>query len=185
MKTHEQALVCIGANDLIGFRTVLSEIDTNAHQGELLWTAANLGHVEILQDLIAVTDPQYFEEALFVAVRFEREECISLLLQHLPSSPDSALWMACEQNNLERVHQLLPHCNIYENNCVLELAVRTQNQELFDQVYAESNLDVWKSHLNGTDEKRNMLKNNFQALYIHYRVHEDLAIAPAQVKRKM
>lgn len=185
MNTHEEALVCIEANDVIGFRAVLSQIEANAHHGELLWMAANLGHVEILQDLIVVTDPQYFEGALLVAVRFEREECISLLLQHLHSSPNSALWMACEQNNFEQVHQLLPHCNIYENNCVLELAVRTRNQELFNQVYAESNLDQWKSHLSGTDEQQKILKNNFQALYIHYSVHEDLTITPSAFKRKM
>lgn len=185
MNTHEQALVCIGANDVVGFRTILSHIEANAHHGELLWMAANLGHVEMLADLIVVTNPDYFEEALLVAVRFEREECISLLLQHMTTSPNSALWMACEQNNLEQVHQILPHCNIYENNCVLELAVRTQNQELFDQVYAESNLDQWKSHLSGTGEQRDMLRNNFQALYIHHRVHEDLAITPSAFKRKM
>lgn len=185
MNSHEQALACIQANDIIGFRTVLSEIDANAHQGELLWTAANLGCIDMVADLLVVTDCQYYEDALMVAVRFEQEKCIELLLQHITSSPDSALWMACEHNNVEQVHQILPHCNIYQNNCVLELAVRTQNQDLFNQVYADSNLDQWKSHLSGTDEHRTMLRNNFQALYIHYCVHENLQTTPSTVKRKM
>lgn len=185
MNTHERALMCISANDVIGFRTVLAKIDATAHHGELLWAAANLGHVEILQDLLVVANPEHFEDALLAAVRFERDDCISLLLQHIIVPPDSALWMACEQNNLEQVHQILPHCNIYENTCVLELAVRTKNQELFDQVYEQSNLDQWKSHLSGTGEQREALRNNFQALYLHYRVHDDLAIAPSAFKRKI
>lgn len=185
MNSHEQALACIQANDIIGFRTVLSEIDDNVHQGELLWTAANLGRVDMVADLLMVTNSEYVEEALMVAVRFEQEECITLLLQHITTPPNSALWMACEQNDVENVHLLLPHCNIYQNNCVLELAVRTQNQDLFNQVYADSNLDQWKSHLSGTDEHRTMLRNNFQALYIHYCVHENLPTTPSTVKRKM
>ena len=162
--------------------------DPSILQGELLWAAANLGQVEIVKTLIPLSDPQYFENALMAALVMGRETCSDVLLQHIEEQPNSALWLACDLGHIEQVHMLLPHCDIHNTICVLDLAVRTSNQELFDQVFALSDTDDWKRKLEGSKEQRDILRTNFQSMHENYMLREHI-VAPHDngtvAKRKM
>lgn len=185
MSTFSQALDCITANNLDGLRLALMNVDANSNEGELLWAAANLGRTAIVRHLIGVTDPQFFEGALVAAVAMKRNECIGLLLQHVEHSPDSALWIACEQADVDLVYEILPHCSVYENICVLKFAVLTRDQELFDRVVSESNLDEWKHHINGSKEEQKFLRTNFKAMHENYTLRAHIGPVSSSVKRKM
>lgn len=187
MSNHERALECITTNDLIGLKNCVGAIDVNANGGDLLWAAANLGHLQLVEFLLPLSDPQYFEDALMAALAMGRDECIGVLLQHVEEQPNSALWVACDLGNIEMVHMLLPHCDM-SSICVLELAVRTFNQELFDQVFALSDTDEWKRRVEGKKEQRDTLHANFQSMSENYVLREHITQATQQTvnsKRKM
>lgn len=185
MKTYARALECITTNNLDGLRLALTEVDANTNQGELLWTAANLGRTAMVAHLIGVSDPQFFEDALVAAVAMKRKDCIGLLLQHVEHSPNSALWTACEHTDIDVVYEILPHCSVHENICVLKFAVRTSNQELFDCVVSQSNLDEWKHQIHGSQEEQEFLRTNFKAMHDNYILRGHLAPVSATVKRKL
>lgn len=185
MSTFAQALECIKANNLEKLCLALTNVDANINEGELLWAAANLGHTAIVKHLIDVSDPQFFESALVAAVAMKRNDCIGLLLQHMEHSPNSALQVACEQADTDLVYEILPHCSVYENICVLKFAVLSCNQELFDRVVAESNLDEWKYQLNGPQDEQEFLRTNFKAMHENYILRVHLGLAASSVKRKM
>lgn len=174
MSNYERALECIRNNDLNGLQHLLGAIDVNANEGELLWAAANLGHVEIVTTLIPLSDPQYFENALMAALVMGREACSDVLLQYIEEQPNSALWLACDLGHIEQVHMLLPHCDIHNTICVLDLAVRISNQELFDQVFALSDTNDWMRKLEGSKEQRDILRANFQSMHENYMLREHI-----------